>query len=142
MVGFPAICDMRARITGPERGFGHRAQRIEDRREQLLASVTGLGDADVRAGKLGEQLLGERLLGAPAPVDRGLPDPGPSGDVLEAEIREPLLGEQLARRVEDLAVDHVAARPAGACLRRGNLDRSVVSPAAAGTFAMGCVIRR
>jgi hypothetical protein len=47
------------------------------------------------------------FLGAPAPVDRGLADACASRDVFEAEPRESVLDEQLAKRLENRAMGGV-----------------------------------
>ena len=100
-----------------EVGLGQGSHRVGHRGEQLLAGVSGLGDRDVRPGELEEQVLGERLLGGPAAVDRGLAHAGPGGDVLEPQGREAPLDQQLARRGEDRLVGTLASRPSAS--RRG-----------------------
>ena len=109
IAGLPAICEISARITGPnEVSVSPRiALRTTARSSSRVSPVAST--AEVRRGQLEEQVEGECLLRRPAPVDRRLADPGPGRHGLEPEPGEAVLDEQVARRVEDRPVDPVAA---------------------------------
>jgi hypothetical protein len=102
-----------------------RVDRRERRREKAL-QVRGEHRLEVRleapgvdvleGGQLPEGLDHERQLRGPAPVDRGLADPGALRDPLDGQRREAQLGEQLERGVQDGLVRDLTAGPA--CARR------------------------
>ena len=101
------------RQQGPDDGskgrLGEGPDRVQDRRQQLLACVPRLRHRDVRSGKLDEQLQRELLPTTPPAIDGRLADTRPGRDVLQAQPGEPLLDEQRLGGIEDRPMRPVTA---------------------------------
>src|SRR5215470_9212021 len=116
--GVPAaLAEQERELAGPGRVGGLLGQRVQQRAQVL---------ADRPAARLGKRCLHRRdrrqqqvLLAWPAPVDRALADPGPGGDLLDAQRVRAGLGEQLPGRRDDRPVGLLAARPSGTPLVLG-----------------------
>src|SRR5207302_1099020 len=79
--------------------------------EQVAAQSPGVRQRLLLAERCDERVQGEQPLGRPAPVDRGLADPGPGGDLFDRHRREPAFREQRHGRRQDRPVSLWAARP-------------------------------
>ena len=85
-------------------GLAHQCQ-------QISASGPGIGDRDL-ADQRRDRVADQRILGAIATVDRGLPDTRSVSDVIHPKVTDPALGHQMQRRREDRAIRSRLPRPA------------------------------
>ena len=94
---------------GTKRATSQPIDRVVHRRSQLVASVAGVVDRDVRRSKFEQQLEGELLLRCPPSVDGRFAHAGPRRDVFEPKVHEALFDDQVACCVENGPVRFVAS---------------------------------
>ena len=82
----------------------------DEARDQVVAQRTGVGDGrdDERARV--HSLDDERLFAGEVPVDRGLGDSGPVGDLVDRRALDPYLGNEVGGSVEHGLADSLASR--------------------------------
>jgi len=104
---------------GPAGGAGIEVKHLHRQLDEVAAQRAG-----IHVGHPGhpqrERVNQQRLLAAPAQVQRGLADPGPPGDRLHREAGPAGVAEQVERRLRDPAVHVRVARTAGCRVRGGH----------------------
>ena len=109
-------------LPGPPR-VGRVLRHHGDEGDQVIAGgpAAGVGQRALQRAQRGQE---EVLLVVPAPVDRGLADAGPGGDLLDAQAVGALLSEQLQGGLDDRLLGALAARAAGSAPRGGPVIRA------------------
>jgi len=98
--------------------------RPADQPQQLASRIAEIGHRLDTRRDVREELHNQLLLRAPAPVDGRLADARAAGDRLDAGRRISLLGQELAGRLKNGAVDLRAARSSAASVHdRGHWCR-------------------